>query len=147
MSIASMLEAIAATHNKETGVGASSEEIDSAERILGVALPEDYEYFLRTFGWARLEHDELYGVGHSVPAHLQLVRNTQSERTTFRPFLPMWLVPVMPDGAGNHYCIDTSKLLGESNPIVFWDHDAGENQFPTKIANSFSDWIVDHLKV
>jgi cell wall assembly regulator SMI1 len=90
-------------------------------------------------------YDELYGVGDSVPEHLDLIANTVRERVDFRPYLPKYLVPVLADGAGNHYCLDLSKSDSGKCPVVFWDHDAGEQQIPSIVGPSFSDWIVGHV--
>ncbi|MBX3417032.1 MAG: SMI1/KNR4 family protein [Pirellulaceae bacterium] len=131
--------------NKDTGDGASLDAIRAAERELGIKFPFDYESYLRTYGWVRLIYDELYGLGDSVPAHLNLITNTLRERTDFCPRLPNHLVPFMPDGAGNHYCLDLSRTESGNCPVVFWDHDEGEDQTPSIVAKSFSDWIVEHV--
>jgi hypothetical protein len=49
---------------------------------------------------------------------------------------------MMNDGAGNHYCLDSSKKGG---PVVFWDHELGENQQPKIVFQDFSSWLVDLL--
>lgn len=145
MSIENMTTTIDELLDKEVGSGASLEAIRAAERELGVKFPADYEAYLQTYGWARLIFDELYGIGDSVPEHLDLTTNTIRERRDFRPYLPTHLIPVMPDGAGNHYCLDVSKSKSETCPVVFWDHDEGEKQTPRIVATSFSDWIVVHV--
>lgn len=145
MTIENMTTTIDALLDKEVGTGASLDAIEEVERVLGVQLPSDYETYLRTYGWARLIYDELYGLGESVPTHLNLVTNTVRERTDFRPYLPKHLIPVMPDGAGNHYCLDLSNSDSGKCPVVFWNHDEGEQQIPRIVGPSFSDWIVDHV--
>jgi cell wall assembly regulator SMI1 len=112
MSIENMITTIDALADKEVGSGASAEAIQAAEQSLEVRLPKDYDAFLRTYGWARLMYDELYGVGDSVPEHLDLIANTVRERVDFRPYLPKYLVPVLADGAGNHYCLDVQWFSG-----------------------------------
>ena len=146
MNIEAMTTTINELLDKDVGMGASVSVILEVERVLGVQFPKDYEAYLRTYGWARLINDELYGLGDSVPAHLNLVTNTLRERRDFRPYLPKHLVPVMPDGAGNHYCIDLSIASSGKCPVVFWDHEEGEQQIPRNIGPSFSDWIVEHVR-
>jgi len=90
----------------ELGRGATPQEIELAEKRLGVEFPESYKAFLGHFGWASLEGLELYGLGEDVPTYLGLVKVTLSERTHMRSRLPNRLVPLMNDGAGNHYCLD-----------------------------------------
>jgi hypothetical protein len=140
-----MITTIEMLLDKEVGEGASVDVVKFASQTLNVHLPEDYKAFLVKYGWARLLRDELYGVGASVPAHLDLIRNTTSERTAFRPYLPVYLVAVSPDGAGNHYCLDVSRSSAGICPVVFWNHEEGESQIPEDIAVSFSDWIVSHI--
>ena len=145
MSTENMTTTIDALPDKEIGSGASAEAVQAVEQTLGVEFPNDYDAFLRRYGWARLMYDELYGIGDSVPGHLNLITNTVRERTDFRPYMPKYLVPVLADGAGNHYCLDLSKADSGACPVVFWDHDEGETQTPKVIGSSFSDWIVEHV--
>jgi cell wall assembly regulator SMI1 len=137
--------AIDALQDKEVGSGATAEDVQFVEQTLGVQFPKDYDAFLQKYGWARLMYDEFYGIGDSVPAHLNLITNTVRERTDFRPYLPKYLIPVLADGAGNHYCLDLSKAESGISPVVFWDHDEGETQTPNVVGLSFSDWIVEHV--
>ena len=127
-----MIIAIDTLLDKEVGAGAPVEAVKFASQALDVYLPDDYQAFLVKYGWARLLRDEFYGVGENVPTHLD-------------PYLPMYLVPVLPDGAGNHFCLDVSRSSAGICPVVFWDHEEGETQGPEDIAVSFSDWIVSHI--
>ncbi|MEI7462417.1 MAG: SMI1/KNR4 family protein [Pirellula sp.] len=145
MSIENMITTIEALADKEVGSGASAEAIQAVEQSLEIRIPKDYDAFLRTYGWARLMYDELYGVGDSVPEHLDLIANTVRERADFRPYLPKYLVPVLADGAGNHYCLDLSNADTGTCPVVFWDHEQGETQTPKIIGRTFSDWIAEHV--
>ena len=145
MSVDNMFVTIDMLLDKEVGAGASVEAVKFASQTLDVHLPDDYKAFLVKYGWARLLRDEFYGVGENVPKHLDLITNTTSERTAFRPYLPVYLVPVLPDGAGNHYCLDVSRSSAGICPVVFWDHEEGETQRPEDIAVSFSDWMVSHI--
>lgn len=129
----------------EVGSGASSERIECAERELAVRLPESYKAFLREFGWGGLGHWEVYGLGSGAPFHLELVHETVSERTEFMPRLPLPLIPLMNDGGGNHYCLDTSVLSEGECPVVFWDHDLGEAQTPHRVAPDFTAWLSEML--
>ena len=63
MSIDEMISRIDLLAKKERGAGATDREIAAAERAIGVRLPASYKAFLSTFGWARLYHDPLYGIG------------------------------------------------------------------------------------
>ena len=146
MTISSMNTQIDDYDDKSTGKGASVAEIDDAEAKLSVKFPESYKVFLNLYGWARFASNEFYGLGADVPAHLGLVMNTSAERTEMQPTIPQSLVPVLNDGGGNHYCLDTQGMNDGECPVVFWDHDEGPNQQPSHEANSFDDWIVDFIR-
>jgi cell wall assembly regulator SMI1 len=129
----------------EFGRGATPQEIVLAEQQLEVEFPRSYMAFLEQFGWASLEGLELYGLGEDVPAYLDLVKVTVSERTEMRPRLPNHLVPLMNDGAGNHYCLEfESREQGEC-PVVFWDHNLGESQDPEFVAPNLEAWLSEEL--
>jgi cell wall assembly regulator SMI1 len=129
----------------EFGRGATPQEIELAEERLGVALPESHKEFLERFGWASLEGMELYGLGKDVPAYLDLVEVTLSERTEMRPRLPKRLVPLMNDGAGNHYCLDAMFREQGECPVVYWDHNLRESQDPEYVALSLEAWLSEEL--
>jgi hypothetical protein len=129
--------------DRELGEGATEEEIVSAEKALGIRIAGGYRQFLKQFGWGGVGHLELYGLGADVPAHLNLVIITRSERVEMQPALPHHLVPIMNDGGGNLYCIDTHTM--DEPTIVFWDHAAGTDQEPHVQAVDFSFWLNEQL--
>jgi cell wall assembly regulator SMI1 len=131
--------------DKECGKGASQEEVRIAEINLGVTFPKSFRQFLNEYGWARFGHQELYGLGRDVPAYLELIRNTRAEREKMHPFLLPDLVPLMNDGAGNHYCLDTRMMKEGECPVVFWNHELGENQDPERVSDDFVNWIIGIL--
>lgn len=124
----------------ESGKGARPEEIQQAERELGVVLPASYRAFLREFGWGSVAHWEVHGLGADVPPHMNFVRITLDER---QEALPPALVPVLNDGGGGLHCLDTSLLADGECPVVFWDHEQGEAQVPNPEAESFSTWLSE----
>jgi len=127
--------------SRELGTGASDEEIAAAEQALKIRIEGGYRQFLKQFGWGGVEHLELYGLGG--PPHLDLVRVTQSERSEMEPVLPVHLLPVMNDGGGNLFCLDTQ--VANEPPIVFWDHTGGRDQVPELEAESFVSWLWAQL--
>ena len=147
MSISAMVRCIDSVPDKDFGRGASDREISDAEHALGVRFPEGYKLFLSRFGWAEIGPDVFYGLGTDAPAGLTVVKNAFSERYEARPHIPHHLVPIMNDGAGNNYCLDTSCFRGNECPVVFWDHEHldGSDQIPTPTAESFDQWIVDRI--
>ncbi|MDQ3703999.1 MAG: SMI1/KNR4 family protein [Chloroflexota bacterium] len=129
----------------EFGRGATPQEIQLAEQQLSVVFPRSYKEFLEQFGWASLEGLELYGLGEDVPAYLDLVKVTLSERMEMRPRLPRPLLPLMNDGAGNHYCLDVGSGEQGECPVVFWDHNQGESQDPEYVARNLEAWLSEEL--
>ena len=112
---------------------------------LGVRFSKSYKAFLSRFGWAEIHCDTLYGLGRDTPPPYELLKNTFSERYAAQPLIPHYLVPVMNDGAGNNYCLDTSRFDGDECPVVFWDHEHedGLDQAPEQVSQSFDQWLVD----
>ena len=147
MSINKMFDRIDALVKKQCGSGATDREIADAERALGVRFPQSYKAFLSRFGHAQIYYDTLYGLGPDVPEGYGLVRSTFSERYEAQPLIPQHLVPIMNDGAGNNYCLDTSKLHGGECPVVFWDHEHedGSEQTPNQVSSSFDRWLIDRI--
>jgi cell wall assembly regulator SMI1 len=145
MSTKATLERIIGFADKDLGQGATDGDIANAESSIGVTFPESYRRFLSEIGWGRFSHQELYGLGSDVPAHLELVRNTLVERLEMHPALPAHLIPLMNDGAGNHYCLDASATCKGECPVVFWDHEQQDDQIPERVAMSFDTWLTGLL--
>lgn len=127
----------------DLGGGATAAQIRAAERELGVALRGSYRSFLHSFGWGGVDDIEIFGLGADVPRHLNLVEVTKSERNEAQPPLPVSLIPVMNDGAGNLYCLDASETYREEYAVVFWDHEAGGDQEPEQVAGDFAQWLSE----
>ena len=145
MSINKMINRITSLSDKKCGSGATDREIDDAERSVGVRFPKSYKAFLSRFGWARICGDPLFGVGTSVPSEYELTETTRCERHEAHPHIPHHLVPIMNDGAGNNFCLDTSRLQDDECPVVFWDHEHedGPDQTPEDVSPSFDRWLID----
>ncbi len=124
------------------GSGVDDISIHHAETVLEVQLPGSYKEFLRKFGWGGIVSWELYGLGSNVPVYLDLVQMTLSERNEMRPRVPFHLVPIMNDGYGNHYCLDTRNVKDNDCPVVFWDHELSENQDPKFVSKGFVEWLI-----
>lgn len=106
---------------------------------MDIDLPLSYEEFLGEFGWGSVDHWEIFGLGSDVPPYLDLIRTTLAER---RAGLSPYLVPVMNDGGGNLYCLDTSRFAEDECPIVLWNH---EDQKTHCIASDFAVWVLRKL--
>jgi hypothetical protein len=125
------------------GKGATQAAIEAAEQSLGVRISGDYRRFVEEYGWGGAGHVELYGLGDDVPPHLNVVNITQSERADMFPRLRSELLPIMNDGGGNLYCLDTNT---EGPVVVLWDHEGTADQVPSVEAANFSSWLAARLE-
>jgi hypothetical protein len=144
MTFDQLAQKLESSPSKSFGRGAGEDDLQAAGARLGVNLVGGYRRFLERFGWGGVRSFELYGLGSDVPRYLDLVAVTESERTQMSPALPTHLIPIMNDGGGNLYCLDSSKA-GEPI-IVFWDHTAGEEQEPEPVASDFVSWMEERLE-
>jgi hypothetical protein len=127
------------------GTGATGHEMSECERQLGVLLPASYKWLLQEFGFVHWP-DYIYGVGDRLLPGLSLCWKVWQEREQLWPRMPRHLVPISPDGWGNHYCLDTSQLAEEECPVVFWSHERGEDQEPERTHSSFLTWLEDGVR-
>jgi cell wall assembly regulator SMI1 len=142
--LAEIRRLISSSSNAKVAVGASEAEIQAAEIALSIRFPSQFRAYLSEFGYLGIAHYELNGVGAGVPEHVNLVTETLSEREMFRPYIPVHLLPLENNGAGDHYCIDLATGLDDP-PVVFWSHDEDESQTPEPEAESFSSWLLKRV--
>jgi hypothetical protein len=114
-------------------------DLSRIEGQLGAVLPESYKHFLREVGWSYWPED-IYGVSPGVPG-MGLIERTRAEREDVALPLPRPLIPFSPDGWGNHYCMDTARLVDGECPVVLWDHQGGSDQELRQTHASFLDWL------
>ena len=127
---------------------ASAEVIKEAEAELGVTFPESYRLFLGQFSGGGLPF-EIYGVEPQALPEGQdyyfqnVVGMTESEREEVEPSLPLFLIPFTPNGMGDHWCLDTSRLVGSECPVIFWNHEIDEQQELRQTHATFLDWLEE----
>lgn len=121
-------------------VPASDADIESAEKTLGVALPNSYKHFLKQMGLS-FWPDYIYGLGAGVLDGLNVVKVTEEERNLLEPPLQHNLVAISPDGWGNNFCLDTSLPVDGECPVVFWNHEKESDQVPEIVGATFVDWL------
>lgn len=120
-------------------------EIERSQSQLGVSFPLSYKWFLRQYGAATWPYD-IYGLGKNTWTDINVVHQTMNERHEVEPAMPQQLIPINPDGFGNQYCLDTSALVDEEAPVVFWSHQLGENQIPQLISRDFIEWYKELIQ-
>jgi SMI1/KNR4 family protein SUKH-1 len=129
---------------------ASSRSIEELQADLGVTLPDDYIAFLAAFAAADFPFD-IFGVEPDVRTGTcgstqSVLDITMWERHLTTPPMPHHLVPIQPDGLGNHWCLDTSRLTAGICPVVFWNHDGGPEQIPEHAHDTFLDFLEAVIK-
>jgi hypothetical protein len=144
MTFHELSELLEKNPTKSLGQGVTDLEVDAASAELGVKLTGGYRLFLKRFGWGGVGSIELFGLGADVPPYLSLIAMTRSEREEMSPALPTQLIPLMNDGGGNLYCLDSR--VPDEPPVVFWDHTAGEQQEPTRVASNFTTWLAERVE-
>ena len=140
--------AIKSCKKKTIGEPASLEFIKSTEDHMGVKFPTSYKEFLRAYGWAEIYGNYFFGVGLNIPSIFNLPKVSLDEHTIVQPVMPMHLIPVLNDGAGNHYCLDTSHYDGLNEcKIAFWDHELNSDpSWPIEIMfYSYGEFIIHKI--
>lgn len=126
---------------------ADDAEIQRAEQELHLSFPNSYKWFLREFGAADSPFD-IFGLEPCVPnpdcSFWNIVSITNGERA-IQPPLPLYLIPICPDGTGNHWCLNSKLMANGECPVVFWNHDSGEHQELKQTHSTFLDWLEDHI--
>jgi len=77
-----------------------------------------------------------------VPAHLNLVEVTLSERPEMRSRMPQHLVPLANEGSDTHYCLHAAACGARE---CLWDHVLGEDQDPACVGRSLEAWLSAEL--
>jgi cell wall assembly regulator SMI1 len=128
------------------GGGITNYELTNLEKKLEVAFHPDLIDYLMKFGWLEIGHLEFFGYGKEIPAYLNILEITESERNESHIKLPRNYIPLLNDGAGNLYCIDVMKDSATYGQIVFWDHDLRETQAPEVYALNLENWLIERLE-
>jgi hypothetical protein len=133
---------------REVGDPATETDIVEAERALGVSFPRSYAGFLSEYGWADIGTREVYGLGRHLPVYQRVVDMTLEERSPENGArIPRHLVVIFNDGGGNLHCLDTSRMIDEESPVVFWDHDMGPDQEPDEWSANFVEWLAEAMEL
>jgi hypothetical protein len=88
---------------------------------------------------------DIFSVRPDPPA-LNIVAVNLEERRNAHPALPASLVAFVNSGGGDLCCFDTPAFKDGECPIVWWDHEADDDQVPELAAASFLDWIENEIR-
>lgn len=116
--------------------------IEDLEKEIGYKLPDDFKYVLKKNNGITLAGTEIYGLSSELKGKsLDLVY--KFEHFEVENPMPKNFFPFSPDGQGNHYCLDLSKIEDGICPVIFWQWDFEyENIEDVEICNNnFVDWV------
>jgi cell wall assembly regulator SMI1 len=116
--------------------------IEEFEKEIEYKLPNDYKYFIKNHNGFSLSGTEVYGIGVEFKDS-SMIKIYDFEHNGIQNPMPKYFLPFSPDGYGNHYCIDLSRIENEICPIVFWQHDYSYEMITdVETCNmSFAEWI------
>ncbi|HYN08948.1 MAG TPA: SMI1/KNR4 family protein [Vicinamibacterales bacterium] len=136
-----------ATADEEHGLQpATMDDVTAAQDALSCRFPDSYVWLQLEFGDARNRLLDIYGVRRVQPPSVDIIGINLEERRDGRPALPAHLIAFSDSGGGDFCCFDTSALEDGECPVVWWDHEAGDDQQPEPAAPTFLDWIETELR-
>ena len=118
--------------------------IEDFENRIEYNFPEDFKYLIKKHNGFTLNGTEVYGIEKEFKGS-SLDKIYDFEHYEVDNPMPKYFLPFSPDGSGNHYCLDLSRIENEICPIVFWQHDCiYENLTEIEICNlSFIEWVKE----
>lgn len=132
--------------------GAGLDLISKFEKKINYDLPIDFKEFLVFSNGANILFETIMGVD-TRELQFDLYSTYLLERDESGNPIPGYLLPISPNGRGDHYCLDLTSLSDnkETCKVVFWQHDYNDiNTIPVVAAISFYDFlfeiITDFLK-
>ncbi|TPE45917.1 SMI1/KNR4 family protein [Pontibacter mangrovi] len=96
------------------------------EHQIGFQLPFDFSYILTKHNYISLAGTEIFGIGREFREE-SLDKVYSFEQNGIENPMPKEFLPFSPDGRGNYYCLDLSRIKDDSCPVVFWQHDYDYN--------------------
>ena len=104
--------------------GVDIKKISELEQNLGYKLPNSFKNFLSKCNGFSIFGDQIYGI-HNDDKNIDLLSNYLFEKNEAKNPIFDYLLPITPDGFGNHYCLNLNTVTesGEECKVVFWQHD------------------------
>jgi cell wall assembly regulator SMI1 len=134
--------------------GATGIEIKTLESNLGLLLPGSFKSFLIKCNGLELMSETIYGIYTDesldrIIRALDLYEIYKWEKDEAGN--PIWphLLPISPNGRGDHYCLDLSTLTEDKSEckVVFWQHDYEfSDEYPPLVeADTFLEFLWNLL--
>ena len=127
-------------------LGINEIKINDLEDRLGMKFPKEFKDFLNLCNGFEIMSDKIYGI-HPEDKNLDLFSNYMWEKEESGNPIYKYLLPISPDGFGNHYCLDLTTLdeNKETCKIVFWQHDFyySESEAPDLECETFLEFLIE----
>ena len=122
----------------------NDKRLEVFEDSIGFKLPLDFKYVIERHNRIVLAGTEVYGLD-SMFRGTSLDEVYQYEHNEVYNAMPREFLPFSPDGRGNHYCLNLSKMTRGVCPVVFWQHDFIYKSIETveECNDSFVNWIKE----
>lgn len=128
----------------EFSKGTDIELILDLEEMIGSTLPNDFKEFYLFSNGANFFCQVIYRISETIDSK-DIYTNYLWEKDIAGNPITEYLLPITPNGRGDHYCLDLSSLSNsrESCNIVFWQHDYEYDDLhkPDIEAKSFYEYL------
>ncbi len=105
------------------GPAINDERLEIFEKEVGLEFPSDFKYIIKRHNGISLTGTEIYGLEKELRgSSLDELYRYEHQEEIYNA-MPNEFLPFSPDGRGNHYCLNLSKLINGICPVVFWQHD------------------------
>lgn len=123
----------------------SEEEVQEAEKELGIRIPEQYRKFLLNYGCGDIEGIQIYGLGvepDGAPSLLWLIDDLKKNFP-----LPETILPFSESGDGSYAAVVVEDFDEfETGNVIYWDPiHLGPDTFEVA-AESFAEYILDLME-
>jgi cell wall assembly regulator SMI1 len=125
--------------------GATSQQIASVEKQLGVTLPHSYRTFLLHFDGGEFRFGRMYRISSNGAGDFELREEIERASDFFAPFKDRTLLPFGDDYSGNYHCLDIVDQPDEPS-VVLVGRLLQEDRSPEKLAKSLNEFIERSLE-
>lgn len=105
------------------GPAINDKRLEIFEKDIAFEFSLDFKYIIKRHNRIVLAGTEIYGLDKKLRGtSLDEVYQYEHKEEVYNA-MPNEFLPFSPDGRGNHYCLNLSKLINGICPVVFWQHD------------------------
>jgi cell wall assembly regulator SMI1 len=128
----------------DLGEPITDNKLSEFEHQIGFQLPLDFSYILTKHNYISLAGTEVLGIGSEFREE-SLDKVYLFEHNWVGNPMPKEFLPFSPDGRGNHYCLDLSRMKNSLCPVVFWQHDYtySKKEEVETCNENFIDWVEE----